>query len=81
MSLSFIAAAFVALFSCGKENTVVVPEEDIEDLGDKYVLVHCVIHAQYPDWPESELNMYGQKMAMSEYSRGASRYCSKTDGG
>lgn len=69
LSLYFIAVSFAVFFSCGKENNVVAPEEDIEDLGDKYVLVHCVIHAQYPDWPESELNTYGQKMAMSEYSR------------
>lgn len=65
--LSFLLLFFF-VFSCAKDkaenggNT-----EQTQDLGDKYVLVHCVLHTQYPKWPEPSLDAYGNKIAYSDY--------------
>ena len=55
------------LLSCNKHKPQI--NTKIEDLGDKYVLVYCMIHAQFPEWPESPTNPLGQKVSHSEYSR------------
>lgn len=66
--LSFLLL-FLFVFSCAKDKSENGSEntEQPQDLGEKYVLVHCVLHAQYPKWAESKLDPYGNKIAYSDY--------------
>lgn len=61
----FLGILFFSLVSCGRDFK---SEEQVNPLHSeqKKVVVHCVIHAQYPDWP---LASNGNTDAFSEYSR------------
>lgn len=56
----FLGIIFLSMISCGRDMNTVEPVKP-SDSDEKTVVVHCVIHAQYPDWPKSSFSQYARE--------------------